>query len=267
MAVGTLAGTATAPSPAAAWSNGPCPTSSGVTIVVDFTAFGAGVVTRCAPGTPRNGFEVLAGAGFSVEQVTTMQGFVCRIDGLPGPPEQCVTTPAPGTSWSYWHAERGGTWTYNPVGAGGSRPTQGSVEGWAFATRSTPAPPTLSPPAPPTASTPPTAPTPLPTPTRTTAPTVRPVTPPPAQTTAPMPTATLIAASVAATTTQPSQSPSAIPAGTATATTAPPAATPPAATPQPSGPGPLGTALGAGMVVIVGGAALVVRARARTGHG
>ena len=135
------------PRPTSAWSSGACPGSTGVTVIVDFTAAGGDVETRCAPALPRTGLDALAAAGFAVTPVTTQPAFVCRIDGLPGPDDEtCSTTPPATAYWSYWTAPRGGAWRYSPVGAAASRPVAGTVEGWSFVTGNTPKPPSVAPP-------------------------------------------------------------------------------------------------------------------------
>lgn len=266
-AVLVMGAVASAPSPAAAWTTGACPTTSGVTIVVDFTAFGAGVVTRCAAGSPRTGFDVLTDAGFTVEQVQTMAGFVCRIDGRPGAgAESCVTTPPANASWSYWHAERGGSWTYNPVGAGGSRPAAGSVEGWAFMTGGPATPPGIAPPPPPAAPTASPVPTPTQTPVPTRAPTAPPV-PASAAPATPMPTPTSTLPATGVSTPSAAATVMATPTGSATATpttseSATPVAAPAVVTPAADDRGSLiGTLAGVGLLVLLGGAAVVAQRR------
>lgn len=252
-----------APSPAAAWSPGACPTSDGVTVVVDFGGLGAGTQVRCVPAVPSTGLAVLVEAGFAVTPVTTLPAFVCRIDGLPdASAESCATTPPATAYWSYWIAPRGGSWTYEPVGASGSTPTAGTVEGWRFVTGNTPQPPGIEPPPPPA------APTARPTP----APTARPTVAPPAAT--PRPTTTQPPSTATPT---PSSSPTPRPTASATATATPtprptatatdrpaPAPSPP---PPPTPDGPIGTVIGLGLVAAIGAAALVVRRRAGAEHG
>jgi hypothetical protein len=166
------------PDPAAA-SDGPCPGTTGVTVVVDYNALGGGVVVRCAPGTPSSGFKALKAAGFAVTPQQDQSHFLCRIDGQPGPDrEDCLGTPPGNAYWAYWHAERGGSkWTYNPWGAD-HKPAQGGVDGWSFQSGGSAVPPGISPPALPPAATPGPTPTPTPrataTPRPTASPTARP---------------------------------------------------------------------------------------------
>jgi hypothetical protein len=123
-AVATRAGTA-----------GHCPGTTGVTVAVDLTAFGKGVVVRCAPGTPTTGIAALKQAGFTVTGTATSGlGFVCRIQGSPTlAQDPCVNTPPPTAYWAYYHAlARATTWTYATIGAISYKPPQGSIDAWAF---------------------------------------------------------------------------------------------------------------------------------------
>jgi hypothetical protein len=141
------------------WSTPPAADASsscdGVWVVVDLSAFGGGVHTRCAAGEPRNGLQALELAGFSHTPVPGQAGMVCTIDGNPDP---CNGAPAD-AYWSYWHAPQGGSWSYSSSGAGFRRPPPGTVDGWAFGDGSAP------PAAPPPQDPPPPSPSPSPTPT------------------------------------------------------------------------------------------------------
>lgn len=111
----------------------PCPDVNGVTVVVDFGALGGGVQVACAPGDPNSGFAALKGAGFSVDGASQAPGFVCRINGRPVPAvDPCVMPSPPWAYWSYWIADRGGTWCYSDAGMLGRDPPRGTVEGWVF---------------------------------------------------------------------------------------------------------------------------------------
>ncbi len=129
------------PSATLAGTAGPCPGSTGVTVFVDFTAFGQGTQTRCAPGTPSTGVDALTQAGFTPAG-TTKYGlaFICRINNLPSSAQQaCVTTPPANAYWAYYHANAGATtWTYSSQGASSYHPPQGSIEGWAFGNSASP---------------------------------------------------------------------------------------------------------------------------------
>jgi hypothetical protein len=148
LTVGSLApGAEARPAPAtASWGggSGACTDDSGVTVVVDATAFGDGVHVRCASQPVRSGFEALTKAGFTYEGTVRFPGLLCRIDGEPAS-DPCHGPPPPDAYWAYWHAPRGGSWTYSTSGAGGRVPPPGSVEGWAFGDD---ARPRVAPPAP-----------------------------------------------------------------------------------------------------------------------
>jgi len=136
-------------SPAAAAA---CPApDSGVTVIVDFAGLGGGIQLRCAPGDPATGLAALQAAGFDLTFVAVQPGFVCRIDGRPGD-DPCQRVPPLTEYWSYWHADRGGSWTYSSFGAGLRNPGPGEVEGWAFGAGRQPGVP---PPAPPPPAAPP----------------------------------------------------------------------------------------------------------------
>ncbi|MGV1036002.1 MAG: hypothetical protein ACOYD0_03105 [Candidatus Nanopelagicales bacterium] len=127
--------TLTGAAPAAAASNGPCPTADGVTVVVDASALGGPVTQRCAAGEQSSGLVALANAGFEVTPVATQAALVCRIDNLPTPDSQsCQSGIRIDAYWAYFRADRGGPWRYSTWGAH-TRPTPGGVEGWVFFTR------------------------------------------------------------------------------------------------------------------------------------
>ena len=129
-----------------------CSGSSGVTVVVDFGSLGGGVQTGCAGGDPASGLAALSAAGHGYTFVPRQFGLVCQIDGRPNPCNGAPTT----AYWSYWHATRGGSWSYATAGAGGYNPQPGTVEGWAFGAGGRPG---IAPPAAPAPSPPPPKPT------------------------------------------------------------------------------------------------------------
>ena len=106
----------------------------------------------------RSGFDALTRAGFTFAGTTQFPGLLCRINGEPAS-DPCHGAPPPDAYWGYWHAPRGGSWTYSTSGAGSRVPPAGSVEGWSFGDRDEPG---MAPPAPattPTTTRPPTTPT------------------------------------------------------------------------------------------------------------
>jgi hypothetical protein len=244
-AAGTATGTDRAQA-AAAWlaTRSGCD-PAGVTVVVDFRAFGGSVQVGCTQSDPATGVAALTMAGFGVEG-TRQWGlaFVCRINQLPTPADEaCAVTPSATAYWSYWHASPGGSWGYGSTSAASYNPAPGTVEGWSFGSGGQPgiAPPAFAaPPAPPP--------------------------PPPAggggggggSGTEPSPDASPPAAP------SPSGSPSSTstmdsPATTTTTTTT---ASTVIAEP-PAGGGLTGTLIGAGLVLVVGGVGAMVALRRR----
>jgi hypothetical protein len=260
LATATLAGLSTvAPVPTggvAAVARAACDaTSSGVTVVVDFRGLGGGITIACAPGDPGTGLAALTGAGFGVAGTNRWGlAFVCRINGLPtAATESCADTPPASAYWSYWHAPRGGGWSYSSLGAASFNPEPGSVEGWSFGSG---APPGTAPPPPP----------------------VQPPVQPPAEPPAPPPPSppaisggggsdgaagTSIPESTVDSSPSRSASPSPSPtsAGPVTSTSI---VDPPVAANEPRGPGgATGTLVGVGLVAVIAAAAGVIGLRRR----
>ena len=99
---------------------------SGVSVVVDLTDAGGGVLVGCAAGDPATGRQALVDAGFTVADGPT--GMICTINATPDPCPKAFT----GSYWSYWSARPGGTWAAYAVGADSSHPASGAYEGWRY---------------------------------------------------------------------------------------------------------------------------------------
>lgn len=221
----TATGDAAPARPTAPAGGTACPDARGVTVVVDATRLGGGVRIGCTPGAPGDGLQALRAAGFTVRGTARFPGFVCRIDDAPSS-DPCLDSAPPDAYWAYWHAARGGAWTYSDAGATERRPPSGTVEGWVFSDGSG-APPSLAPPpvTPPAASPPAADPAPAPgVPTATPGAVVAgattvPAAPPGAAVAPPAPTDTAPAAGVGAPGATP---PPADPGGATDATATPP---------------------------------------------
>ncbi len=131
-----------------------CSDSSGVTVVVQFpdrTEIG------CAPGDPSTGYAALKAAGFTITYAQgNGAGALCKINGAPSD-AVCGSMPPANAYWAYFHAQRGGAWSYSSTGGGSYNPKPGTVEGWRFgsgAAPSTPPPGAVTSPTPPPSSTP-----------------------------------------------------------------------------------------------------------------
>jgi len=103
-----------------------CP--DGIIVVVDPGPLGGSVTARCVTTSPANGVQALRDAGHRVDFVPNQPGFVCQVDRRPDP---CNMAPAH-AYWSYWYAEKGGTWRYSNIGAGDPSTPRAQVEGWRF---------------------------------------------------------------------------------------------------------------------------------------
>jgi hypothetical protein len=148
-----------------------------------------------------------------------------------------VLTPPSNAYWSYWHASRGGSWSYSSLGAAGYNPKAGSVEGWSYGAGARPG---IAPPAAPA----PPPPAPRPTTKPAPKPTVKPV---PPRTSAP---AGPGAPGAPATSAAPGRSSST--AAGPTRSTAPPSAGPSASTAPSTSAGPSATPDPAGSTAVAG---------------
>jgi hypothetical protein len=114
---------------------GACKGTSGVTVTVDFKAFGGVEQTRCAAGAQTSGVTAMRNAGFAPTG-TKQYGlaFICRINGLPSTAAQsCNSTPPATAYWAYYHASAKATsWSYATTGPTSSKPAVGTIEAWAF---------------------------------------------------------------------------------------------------------------------------------------
>lgn len=252
--------------PPAAGFDGPCPGTTGVTVVVDYQGLGGGVVVQCAGGSPATGFKALIAAGFDIEEVRNVPGFLCRIDGSPGlDRDPCINTPPASAYWSYWHAARGGAWSSSQEGGKTWRPPAGSVDGWSFSDDGSPgeaSPPRIDPPAASTTPKPATT-TPKPaTPTPAATATPKPATPTPAATATP---AAIPAPSGTSATPANATASSADPTPFAASGAQPGGSVGPDGTSAASDGPPLGTLVGAGLVVLIAAGALVAGARRSRG--
>ncbi|HSO65998.1 MAG TPA: hypothetical protein VLQ78_12940 [Ornithinibacter sp.] len=134
-----LAGLVLAAAPASAAA---CSGTSGVTVAVDT---GGSTSTACASGDPSSALKALTGAGFSVTYPQQFPGaVVCRVDGVPES-DPCVRMPPGDAYWAFFHAERGGSWTYSSNGVASHDPAPGTVVGFRFGSGQQPR---VAPPAP-----------------------------------------------------------------------------------------------------------------------
>ncbi|WP_025272963.1 hypothetical protein [Haloglycomyces albus] len=123
--IGTTAALTSPAQPAVAQEDETC---DGVTVVVEFPD---GDSERGCAADPSDGLDALRQAGFTVTEVSSQPGMVCRINALPD--TSCSQAPPPEDYWSYWTADPGDSaWDYSPAGPTVVEPEAGSAQGWAF---------------------------------------------------------------------------------------------------------------------------------------
>ncbi|AOS63503.1 hypothetical protein [Actinoalloteichus hymeniacidonis] len=124
----------------AAWTDGPCTGSSGVTVVVDFTGHAGGeVVRRCTDLDPATAFAALTDVDVAPEHgvgegEAGPYQYLCRIDGLPSATDDSCTGFLPDASyWAFWVPDVTGTaWGYADEGVDTYDPPSGDVLGFSF---------------------------------------------------------------------------------------------------------------------------------------
>jgi hypothetical protein len=149
-----------------------CSGSTGVTVVIDY---GSSSSTLCALDSS-SAIKVLTSVA-SVTYPPMYQGtVVCQINSVPAQP--CQRMPPSSAYWAFFHASRGGSWTYSSSGVAEYDPAPGTVIGFAFGSGGAPS---SAPPAPIASSTPKPSPSPsassTPRPSSSASSTPRPTTP------------------------------------------------------------------------------------------
>ena len=132
-----LAGTAVA---APAWSSTgassrrrarrrprPARARAGVTVVVDT---GSSSSTRCAAGDPSSAWRRCTAAGYAVTPIQQFPGRPSAASTASRPTRPCVRMPPADAYWAFFHAHRGGSWTYSSSGAASYDPAPGTVVGF-----------------------------------------------------------------------------------------------------------------------------------------
>ncbi|HXH79784.1 hypothetical protein [Nocardioides sp.] len=118
-----------------------CSTSSGVSVVVDFSGVTSGLRSACvAGGADQPASDVVAAAGFRVDYVQRQPGFLCRIDGVPAS-DPCVNTPPSNAYWGlFWSDGKDGVWHYSDFGVTSLQVPDGGYIGlaWQSGTRRVP---------------------------------------------------------------------------------------------------------------------------------
>ncbi|OZM72060.1 hypothetical protein CFN78_16050 [Amycolatopsis antarctica] len=123
-----------------AWTEGPCPGTTGVTVVADLAAFpGGSVVRRCDTGTPATAFAALTDVELAPEHgtgegETGPYEYLCRIDALPATADDSCAGFAPDAPyWAFWVPDTTtANWGYAEEGVDTYAPAAGVVLGFSF---------------------------------------------------------------------------------------------------------------------------------------
>jgi hypothetical protein len=131
-ATGALAAPAQVADALPAQAAGACPTSSGVTAIVDFAQLGGGVTAGCdSNGGDESASQVFRDAGYVLEysQQPGMNGFVCKIQSKPTDGD-CAGTDA---FWSLWWSDgRSGRWVFSNQGVASTEVPDGGYVAFAW---------------------------------------------------------------------------------------------------------------------------------------
>lgn len=123
-----------------------CSGTTGVTVVIDY---GSSSTTLCSPGDPSSAGAALRAVAAVAYVPMYGEGVVCKINSVPSN-QTCQRMPPSSAYWAFFHATRGGSWTYSSTGVADYNPAAGSVIGFAFGSGGAPSS------APPGATAPPT---------------------------------------------------------------------------------------------------------------
>ncbi len=92
-----------------------CPTTTGVTVVVDFGGVGGGIETTCVPGGGGDSAASLFEVHHNLTRVSRFPGAICKVDGLPGD-AGCQAMPPADAYWGLFWSDDGSGWSYSSEG-------------------------------------------------------------------------------------------------------------------------------------------------------
>ena len=125
-----------------------CPSSDGVTVVVDFNELGGGLKQVCdQDGGGKAAADLFTGNGFPLAYVQRQPGFVCRVSGKPNEDQDpCINTPPADAYWGlFWSDGESGNWVYSSERAGTLNIPGGGYVAFAWQGSSSSAEPGVSP--------------------------------------------------------------------------------------------------------------------------
>jgi hypothetical protein len=104
-----------------------CSGTSGVTVVIDY---GSSSSTLCAADRS-SAMAVLQNVAAVVSPAQYPGTVVCKLNGVPSS-QTCQRMPPQSAYWAFFHAARGGSWSYSSAGVADYDPAPGTVIGFAF---------------------------------------------------------------------------------------------------------------------------------------
>ena len=144
VAAAALAAAAGLAVPAPAHAAG-CPTTTGVTVVVDFGAAGGGVESSCVSGGGGDTAYSLFEVHHELTRVTRFPGAICKVDGKPGSAD-CSNMPPSHAYWGLFWSDGSGGWKYSSEGVDSLNIPDGGSVGFAWQDGGGNEPPGVAPP-------------------------------------------------------------------------------------------------------------------------
>lgn len=110
-----------------------CPTSNGVTVMVDFSRTGgSGIETACvSDGGDDSAAGLFTTAGHELTRVQSQPGAVCKVDGLRAE-DACVRMPSGRAFWGLFWSDGDGDWVFSQDGVDTLNVPGGGSVAWAW---------------------------------------------------------------------------------------------------------------------------------------
>ena len=111
VAAGALASAAAVLLPASPAAAESCTTSTGVTVVVDFSALGGSIASTCVPDGGGDAASTLLEVHHDLTRTAEYYSVVCRVDGTPAD-APCQQMPPADAYWGLFWSDGDGGWAY-----------------------------------------------------------------------------------------------------------------------------------------------------------